>query len=278
VVRKTGDAPLAVAPTPDGRVVIAYRDRLLIVGSTGFARAVTGREGLGDGAGGKARDAALRPQDVATAADGTVLVSDAAGPLSNPFELIELKLLALGGRAPAAWGAIDRKSYRGLGRGTIVVRSSISGRATVTVLRGRRTVARSRNAIQPGSSVFHLRSAPPRGVYSIRLDVDGPLGAFTDRTTIATLRRLSVARARRVAMETVEDDHEGDDGGYVYTAIGRCARVTTTRVDCRLVSVYVGYDENGEVIGSSEECVGRLAVSLAADGVHTRGLDGCRLP
>jgi hypothetical protein len=168
-------------------------------------------------------------------------------------------------------------------RGGVIVRSSIAGWGTVTVRSGDHIVARERVRIAAGRTTLRLARTPPRGEYGISFDVEGAAGAFSDRLTVVTLRRLNMSRARRAAEDSVADERDGDDSGYAYTEIGTCARRSAIRVDCVTSSAYVDTTEDlaalaGAGAARDSECTGRVAVSLAPDGIHTRRLEGCALP
>lgn len=94
--------------------------------------------------------------------------------------------------------------------------------------------------------------------------------------TVVTLRSLSISRARRLATAVARRNHGGDDSGQYREHVDTCARFSPTRVDCRMITVYVYYDEDGNVSGGDSECT-RLAIKIAPDGISRRVVGDCKL-
>jgi hypothetical protein len=264
-----------MASTPGGALLLAYNDRLLQLDLGGAVHRVSAVSGFGEGDGGPARDARFTPLDVRSAPHGGVLVADA--PDGPDGTAMRLRLLSPSPDPRRAWGVIERRTFGSLRRGVVVVRSGIGGRATVAVRRGREIVSGARVEIAAGTTALRISPTPPPGSYRVSLAVDGAAGSYSDRMTVVTLRRLSIARARRIAASVARRNQGGDDGGQYSERVDACGRSSPTRVDCRMITDYVIYDEDGNVSGGDSEC-GRLAITLAPDGLRHRFLGECAVP
>lgn len=257
----TGSALLV---TPQGFVVSDGHDEVALLARGRAPVTLSYAGGRLEGEGGAPGRTALGTDSFAVAPDGTLLAASDGG--------IDV-IVPPGAQRPVA-AIADATLARFAATGAVQITSRIAGEGRVELRDGGRVVASATGPVGVGASTITLPGRPPEGRLILRVTIDG---VVRSERSVVTLRTLPLRVARSLADDATSS--EGDDTRSVGNRLGRCARISATRVDCQLIEFDILIDDRGRSTNVGPGCTGRLSVRVTAGELRVVSLKGgCRLP
>ncbi len=269
VVGEIGFADPGLATLPDGRLLLADQGTgtLRELDPAGGPSQVLGGTAPALGGGDGELVAAMRttPHLAAIGPDGARYLAEADG---------RIRILTTDAALPALV-ALTPRGHGTLRDGVAEIRATRPGRASVTVTRGGRILARGAADVPAGVTRIPL-GARLRGRGGLRVLVS--LRHRTGRRAIAratadTRTALPRGEAVRLLDRELAQEGGGDDQTSYGSERGRCSRRSARRVDC-LVLAYEIERGSGRPVKTTR-CTGRARIRLRADGVGIERVAGC---